>query len=73
MPRDPLLVRSLVEQAKRDPQLVARLVTEAKDLAGGDGLVPRDEDVYSSARKVLDESCEADEGCELPQLDEAES
>ena len=34
LPRDPLLVRALLEQAKRDPQLVARLVTEAKDPSG---------------------------------------
>ena len=36
LPRDPLLVRSLLEQAKRDPELVARLILEAKDPSGRD-------------------------------------
>ena len=34
LPKDPLLVQSLLEQAKRDPQLVARLVSENKDFGG---------------------------------------
>ena len=36
LPRDPVLVRSLLEQAKRDPELVARLILEAKDPSGRD-------------------------------------
>ena len=36
LPRDPLLVQALLEQAQRDPQLVARLVSEAKDARGQD-------------------------------------
>lgn len=36
IPRDPLLVLSLLEQAKADPDLFARLVTEAKDANGQD-------------------------------------
>ena len=34
LPRDPALVRSLLEQGRRDPQLVKRLVAEAKDGSG---------------------------------------
>ena len=34
LPRDPLLVQALLEQAQRDPGLVARLVAEAKDAKG---------------------------------------
>ena len=36
LPRDPVLVRSLLERAKREPELVARLITEAKDTSGMD-------------------------------------
>ena len=36
LPQDPLLVMSLLEQAKKNPQLVARLVREAKDGRGED-------------------------------------
>ena len=36
LPRDPLLVKSLLEQAERNPELVARLVTQAKDADGRD-------------------------------------
>uniref|UniRef100_A0A7S2HKR8 Uncharacterized protein n=1 Tax=Haptolina brevifila TaxID=156173 RepID=A0A7S2HKR8_9EUKA len=34
LPPDPQLVRSLLQQANRDPELVARLVKEAKDRTG---------------------------------------
>ena len=36
LPRDPLLVRALLEEAQRDPELVSRLVSEAKDVRGVD-------------------------------------
>ena len=36
LPSDPILVRSLLEEAKRDPQLVTRLITQAKDQQGKD-------------------------------------
>ena len=34
LPRDPMLVASLVRQAEEDPQLIARLIKEAKDPRG---------------------------------------
>lgn len=34
LPRDPVLVQSLLEEARRDPELVKRLVTQAKDARG---------------------------------------
>jgi len=36
LPRDPELLRTLIEQARVNPQLVARLVTQAKDNRGKD-------------------------------------
>jgi len=36
LPRDPELMRTLLEQARRDPELVTRLVTQAKDREGKD-------------------------------------
>ena len=34
LPRDPVLVASLVRQAEEDPKLIARLIKEAKDPRG---------------------------------------
>ena len=36
LPKDPELLRTLLEQARRDPDLVVRLVTQAKDSKGRD-------------------------------------
>lgn len=36
LPKDPELLRTLLEQARRDPDLVVRLVTQAKDAKGRD-------------------------------------
>ena len=36
LPRDPQLLRTLLEQARRDPELVVRLITQAKDAKGRD-------------------------------------
>ncbi len=44
LPRDPFLISGLVERAKTDPQLVKRLVSEAKDAKG--------EDVFTRAATV---------------------
>lgn len=44
LPRDPLLVRALLDTAKDDPELVRRLVSEAKDERGRD-MFTRERDV----------------------------
>ena len=36
LPRDPELLRTLLAQARRDPAMVERLVTQAKDAKGKD-------------------------------------
>ena len=45
LPRDPELLRTLLEQARKDPKLVERLVTQAKDKDGKDIFTRRENDV----------------------------
>ena len=47
LPRDPELLRTLIEQARRDPELVQRLITQAKDRRGEDLYTRRENDVSS--------------------------
>jgi hypothetical protein len=42
---DPELLRTLLAQARRDPELVVRLVTQAKDREGRDIYTRRENDV----------------------------
>ena len=44
LPRDPELLRALLEQARNDPEMVVRLVTGAKDRAGKDIFTRREND-----------------------------
>jgi len=45
LPRDPELLRTLLAQARRDPDLVVRLVTQAKDSRGRDVYTRKENDV----------------------------
>ena len=45
LPSDPELLRTLLEQARKDPKLVERLVTQAKDRQGRDIFTRKANDV----------------------------
>jgi hypothetical protein len=53
LPRDPQLIRSLLEQSKRDPQLIERLVAGARDADGND--------VYARLKLEPQDAADADE------------